>query len=122
MSNLSQKKKREIRHRRVRAKISGTENKPRLSVFKSNRYIYAALIDDTTGKTLVSVSDQAGKAKTKAKTKTTKVDSALNIGKQLAEKAKAQKITEAVFDRSGYQYTGRVKSVAEGAREGGLKF
>ncbi len=118
MSKLSQNKKREIRHRRVRSKISGTAERPRLSIFKSNRFIYAVLVDDTIGKTLLSSSSQG----LKAKDKTSKVEASTNVGKDLAGKALAQKITEVVFDRGGYQYTGRVKAVAEGAREGGLKF
>jgi len=102
---------------RVRKKITGTEEMPRLSVFRSNKYIYAQLMDDTKGKTLLSVGKKVkelhkGKAKTEA---------AFEIGKQLAEEATKMKIEKAIFDRSGYKYHGRVKSLAEGAREGGLK-
>ncbi|MDD2257985.1 50S ribosomal protein L18 [Candidatus Falkowbacteria bacterium] len=104
------------RHGRVRAKISGTAARPRLSVFRSNKGLYLQLIDDVAGKTLVS-------ARTKELKETgKKIDSAAALGKLLAEKAQAKKISAVVFDRSCYKYHGRVKAVAEGAREGGLKF
>lgn len=103
------------RQRRVRAKVSGTAARPRLSVFRSLRSIYAQLIDDTTGTTLVSVDDR----KLKGDNKTAK---ATNVGLKLAELAKAKNITTVVFDRGGRQYHGRVKAVADGAREGGLQF
>ena len=108
--------KKETRHKRVRAKIKGTNERPRLSVFKSNKYIALQLIDDVTGKTIVSVSDSQEKGKG------TKTDKAKTAGKKLAELALAKKIKEVVFDKGGYKYHGRVKAVAEGAREGGLKF
>jgi len=109
--------KRIVRHRRIRAKVSGTETKPRLSVFRSNIHIFAQLIDDTTGKTLFSVSD----IKTK-KSKMTRVEMSKEAGLELAKKATEKGIKEVVFDRGGYKYHGRVKALAEGAREGGLKF
>jgi len=113
---LEKKAKRLIRHKRVRAKIIGTAEKPRLCVFRSNVHIYAQLIDDANNRTIVAVSDVDLKGKDK------KVDSSKKIGKAIAEKAIEKKITEVIFDRGGYQYHGRVKALAEGAREGGLKF
>jgi large subunit ribosomal protein L18 len=112
--------KRNVRHNRVRAKISGTSDRPRLSVYRSLAGIYAQLIDDSSGKTLVfaSTKDITGKAGSKAK----KTDVSKEVGKLLAEKALAKKISTCVFDRGGFAYHGRVKALAEGAREGGLKF
>jgi large subunit ribosomal protein L18 len=101
---------------RIRSRVSGTAQKPRLSVFRSNKFIYAQLIDDVNGKTLVSTSSRA---LTEA---LPKVDSSALVGKTLAEKAIASGISEVVFDRGGYLYHGRVKALADGAREGGLKF
>ena len=111
---LTNTTKRQIRHKRVRAKIIGDVNKPRLCVFRSNQHIYAQLIDDANNKTIVAVNDSEIKGK--------KTDTAKKIGLLIAEKAKEKKITEVVFDRGGYQYHGRVKALADGAREGGLKF
>uniref|UniRef100_A0A7C4XH11 Large ribosomal subunit protein uL18 n=1 Tax=candidate division WWE3 bacterium TaxID=2053526 RepID=A0A7C4XH11_UNCKA len=108
-------KKRKLR---VRSKVSGTSQRPRLSVFRSNRYIYGQLIDDVKGITLVGL--QAESKTTHSKVK--KADAAFEAGKKLAEKAKTKKIHTVVFDRNGYRYHGRVKNFAEGAREGGLKF
>jgi large subunit ribosomal protein L18 len=113
---LEKKAKRIIRHKRVRAKAEGTAAKPRLCVFRSNQHIYAQLIDDTTGKTILAVNDASVKGKEK------KVDSSKKIGSEIAKMAVEKKITEVVFDRGGYKYHGRVKALAEGAREGGLKF
>ena len=103
---------------RIRTKISGTAQKPRLSVFRSNKDIYAQLIDDATGTTLASASSRQKDIAAQSGNKSEK--SAL-VGKALAEKAKALGIETCVFDRGGYLYHGRVKAVAEGAREGGLK-
>jgi len=108
---------RERRHARVRAKVSGTVERPRLSIFRSNKFIYAQIIDDEAGKTLVSVSDMELKGKKKGK-----IDSSSTVGTELAKKAKEKNISKVVFDRGGYIYTGRVKAVAEGARAGGLDF
>jgi len=105
----------ERRAKRVRVKISGTAAKPRLSVYRSLSHIYAQLINDEKGVTLASASDKEAKA---GKTKTEK---AYEVGKLLAEKAKAAKISEAVFDRGSFKFHGRVKAIAEGAREGGIK-
>lgn len=105
------------RQRRVRAKILGTAKKPRLCVFRSNKHIYAQLIDDVQKKTILSASDQENK-KGKAK----KQDLAKKIGQEIAKQALEKKIEKVIFDRGPYQYHGRIKAVAEGAREGGLKF
>ena len=113
--------KRVRRHSRIRAKVFGADECPRLSVFRSNKFIYAQIINDETGKTLVSATDAVSK-KVKAKKTAGKIESAKKVGNDLATKAKEQKITKVVFDRGGFLYTGRVKAVAEGAREGGLDF
>lgn len=104
------------RHARVRAKIAGSSTCPRLSVFRSNRGMFLQIIDDTTGKTLVSASSIEVKAKGK------KTEISKELGKLIAEKASTKKIKTIVFDRGSYQYHGRVKAVADGAREGGLDF
>lgn len=105
---------RERKHQKVRRRIVGTTDRPRLCVFRSNQHIFAQIIDDTTQKTLVSASD--------AKIAGTKKEKAYNVGKSLAEKGAKLKITTVVFDRGGFLYQGRVAEVARGAREGGLKF
>ena len=106
------------RHKRVRAKISGTPERPRLSVFRSEKNIYAQIIDDVAGNTLVSASsvekDFEGSGSNK--------EAAKKVGRLVAERAIAKGIEEVVFDRGGYIYHGRVKELADGAREGGLKF
>lgn len=104
---------------RIRAKVSGSAQKPRLSVFRSNKDIYAQLIDDVTGTTLASANSRQADIAAVAGTKTEK---SVNVGKVLAQKAIALGITACIFDRGGYLYHGRVKAVADGAREGGLKF
>lgn len=111
-NKLKQKKQRQSR---VRGKIFGTAKCPRLSVFKSNSFVYLQLIDDDREKTLVSWSDQKEKGKNKT-------ERAKLAGQNLAKKASELKINKIVFDRGGYKFHGRVKAVAEGAREGGLKF
>ena len=121
-ANRIKREKRMRRHSRIRAKIKGTAQRPRLSVFRSNKHIFLQLIDDEKNKTLVSASDILSKAGKKSKTKTAKTKSAFEAGKILAELAKKKKITSVIFDRGGYAYHGRIKAVAEGAREGGLKF
>lgn len=108
--------KRRRRHARIRAKVTGTAERPRLAVFRSNKYIYAQLINDEAGVTLASASDiseKAGKVK---------VERAASVGTALATKAKDAKITSVVFDRGGFIFTGRVKALAEAARNGGLEF
>ena len=113
-----QKSERRLRIRRsIRAKVSGTAVRPRLSVFRSNKAIYAQLIDDLAGVTIVSVSSSQVEQSSGSK-----LEISANVGRSLAAKAQEKGITEVVFDRSGYLYHGRVKSLAEGAREGGLKF
>ncbi|MCS6788953.1 MAG: 50S ribosomal protein L18 [Patescibacteria group bacterium] len=108
---------RKLKIRRVRAKISGTPERPRLAVKRSNKNIYVQLIDDTVGKTLVSASSLELKD-----IKLNKTEMAKNVGKLIAEKALKQGIREVVFDRRWYKYHGRVKSLADAAREAGLKF
>jgi len=100
---------------KIRAKINGTSERPRLSVFRSNKFIYAQVIDDTAGKTLVQASDIK-------MTKGTKSERAMQIGKDIAAAAIAKKISQVVFDRNGFKYTGRIKLVADEARASGLKF
>jgi len=111
------KNSRRLRIKRgVRNKISGVPERPRLSVFRSNTAIYAQIIDDVNGVTLASVSSQ------KLSTKGTKTEQALEVGKEIAKLAVAKNINTVVFDRNGYLFHGRIKSLADGAREGGLKF
>ena len=102
----------------IRSKVSGTAERPRLSVFRSNKAIYAQLIDDVAGHTLASVSSVEVKSETEGNT----IETAKKVGQRLAEKAVAQNISAAVFDRNGYLYHGKVKALADAAREGGLKF
>ncbi|MFC4721458.1 50S ribosomal protein L18 [Geojedonia litorea] len=104
---------------RIRKVVSGTESRPRLAVFRSNKEIYAQVVDDVTGKTLASASSRD---KDISSAKGTKTEIAALVGKSVAEKALKSGIEAIAFDRGGYQYHGRVKSLAEGAREGGLKF
>lgn len=106
-----------MRRKRVRAKIFGSDKKPRLSVFKSNYHLYAQLINDSEGKTILAVSDKEIKSKIK-----TKKVLAYEIGKLAAKKAAEKGISTAVFDRSGYKFHGIILELAKGAREGGLKF
>jgi large subunit ribosomal protein L18 len=108
------------RVRRIRKKIAGTGERPRLRVFKSNKHIYAQIIDDSVGRTLVSMST-VDKEFTPGE-ETAGVPVAKKVGEQLAARAKAAGITRVVFDRGGCRYHGRVKSLSEGAREGGLEF
>ena len=109
------------RHVRVRAKISGTPERPRLNVFRSNANIYAQIIDDVNGNTLVACSTKE-KAVAALLGDKNKSEQAKVVGIELAKKATAKGIEEVVFDRGGYLYIGRVKNLADGAREGGLKF
>ncbi len=106
---------RQLRHLRVRKKVAGTADRPRLVVFRSDKHIYAQLVVDDAGRTIATVSSQkvAGGKKT---------EKATEVGKQVAVVAKDKGITRVVFDRGGYKYHGRVKAVADGAREGGLEF
>jgi len=115
-----QKKVRRARRKiGLRKRINGTPERPRLTVFRSLKHIYAQVIDDVSGRTLASASDQAGKGGKAVKGKT---GSAKSVGTTLAERAKKAGVTKVVFDRNGYIYHGRVKALADGAREGGLQF
>ncbi len=106
------------RHLRVRKKVTGTAERPRMVVFRSNKHIYAHLVDDTVGKVLMGTADRS-EGVTEAKGKVAK---GFAVGEALAAKAKQAGIAKVVFDRAGYAYHGRVKAVAEGARKGGLEF
>jgi large subunit ribosomal protein L18 len=117
VSTLTTREARERRHRRVRSKVAGTAERPRLAVFRSNRGIFAQLIDDGAGRTLASASWLTLKGQQGNKTA-----QAAEVGKALAAAAAKAGITTCVFDRGGYLYHGRVKALAEGAREGGLQF
>jgi len=120
-SSQQRYKSRIRRHARVRKSVSGTEGRPRLNVFRSLRHIYAQIIDDDAGCTLVSAStiDRDLRDAVDGMEKTAAAEA---VGKALAERAKAKGVTRVVFDRGGYQYHGRVKALADGARKGGLEF
>ena len=118
VSKINKKAMRLKRHIRVRGKISGTAERPRLNVFRSNANIYAQIIDDVNGVTLVS----ANTLEKEFEGATGNCEAAKKVGQMIAEKAKAAGITDVVFDRGGYVYHGRVQELAEGAREGGLNF
>jgi len=102
------------RHFRVRKKVNGTSERPRLVIYRSLKHIYAQLVDDVSMRTLMTVTDQGFEGK--------KTEKSAEVGKRLAQKAKDAGVTKVVFDRGGYKYHGRVKAVADGAREGGLEF
>lgn len=118
MNKNSKKDQREKRHRKVRAKIYGTEDRPRLCIFKSNKHIYAQIINDDKGFTLVFASDLEVKDSKKEK----KINLAQKVGELITNKAKDKKITKVVFDRGGFKYHGRVKALADEARKQGLQF
>ncbi len=107
--------KRQRLHKKIRTRVIGSESRPRLSVFRSNKFIYAQIIDDTTGKPIVAVNDMKD-------AKGNKVERAKNVGEQIAEQAKKSGITAVVFDRGGFRYTGRIAALADGARAKGLEF
>ncbi|MDQ3657573.1 MAG: 50S ribosomal protein L18 [Chloroflexota bacterium] len=113
---------RERRHRRVRAKISGTAQRPRLNVFRSSAHIYAQVIDDTQSHTIVAASDLEEAVRELAGEGATKSARAKAVGEVIAERARTAGVDAVLFDRGGFLYHGRVKAVADGAREGGLKF
>ncbi len=121
MSNIAKTSRRSRIRRRVRSKISGSAEKPRLCVFKSSKHVYAQLIDDQSGKTIAAASTVSRNMKEELGEKP-KMEKAGAIGEYLAKTAKKEGITKIVFDRSGYKYHGIVKSLAEGARKGGLQF
>jgi len=123
MKNNSRKINRQHRHKRTRAKVKGSEVRPRLVVFRSSKHIAAQIINDQTAKTLVGITDKhLPKDLELAKGLSTKIAIAEALGRLMAEKAKLKKIEAVVFDSAGYKYHGRVKAFAEGARGGGLKF
>ena len=115
MTNLSRDALRRKRHSRLRLRISGSPDRPRLSVFRSSKFIYAQVIDDTSGRTLAAASSRESDLEG-----ANKVETARSVGRAVAERAKAAGVSAVVLDRGGYQYHGRVRSLAEGAREGGL--
>jgi large subunit ribosomal protein L18 len=117
MTVLTKPQRRLKRRRRVRAKVTGTADRPRISIFRSNRGISAQLIDDTSGRTLAAVNWTESDLR-----KLTGAEQATKAGELLAQRAKAAGVDAAVFDRGGYQYHGRVKAFADGARESGLEF
>lgn len=108
--NIKKQEQRKLRHKRVRAKVSGTANRPRLSVYKSLKYIYAQIINDENGTTIASSSNAKNKMNPE------------EVGKDIAKKASDKKIKEVVFDKGGFKYHGQIKQLAEGARKDGLKF
>ena len=119
ISKIDKNKVRLKRHARVRTKLSGTAEKPRLNVYRSNKHIYAQIIDHVKGVTLAQASSQD---KDIANTSASKVDLATTVGQEIAKKANDKGIKEIVFDRGGYLYHGRVKALADAARENGLEF
>lgn len=118
MPHLNRKEVRRKIHRRIRKKVEGTQARPRLAVHFSNQHVYAQVIDDTAGQTLAAVSTLDKSIETKG----ANVASAVRIGQVIAERAKGKSIESVVFDRGGFLYEGKVKALAEAAREGGLKF
>ncbi len=116
MSRQTPQQKKQSLKRKIRAIISGTATRPRLSVFRSNRYISVQLIDDVKGVTLISATDKGLKKGIK------KMEGSIAVGKLIAEKAKTKGIVTVVFDRNGFKYAGRIKALADAAREGGLEF
>ncbi len=121
VSKESRTKVRLNKHRRIRNRFSGTAERPRLAVFRSNNHMYAQIIDDSVGNTLVAASTLQKDVKAELE-KTNNVDAAAYLGKVIAQKALEKGITEVVFDRGGFIYQGKVKALADAAREAGLKF
>jgi large subunit ribosomal protein L18 len=121
ITKIDRNKVRKIRHLRVRKKLSGTAERPRLNVFRSNKHIYAQVIDDTKGITLVSASTLDSELKEKLENGSN-IEAAQKVGELIAKRAKEKGINTVVFDRGGYLYTGRVKALADSAREAGLEF
>ncbi|MTI48321.1 50S ribosomal protein L18 [Sporosalibacterium faouarense] len=119
LNKVSKNEKRKKRHLRLRNKVQGTPERPRLNVFRSSNHIYAQVIDDLAGDTLVAASTLDEEIKSDS---TGNKEAAKKVGKLVAERAVKKGIDEVVFDRGGYIYHGRIKELAEGAREGGLKF
>ncbi len=121
IKKVSRNERRLRRHKRIRKKVFGTPERPRLCVFRSNKHIYAQIIDDTIGHTLVSASTLDPELREKLQ-KTWNKEAAREVGRLIAKRALEKGIKKVVFDRGGYKYHGRVKELAEGAREGGLEF
>jgi len=121
ITKIDRNKVRKIRHLRVRKKLSGTAERPRLNVFRSNKHIYAQVIDDTKGITLVSASTLDSELKEKLENGSN-IEAAQKVGELIAKRAIEKGINTVVFDRGGYLYTGRVKALADSAREAGLEF
>ena len=121
VSKESRQKVRAKKHMKIRNRFSGTAERPRLAVYRSNNHVYAQIIDDTVGKTIVSASTNEKKIASELE-KTNNVEAAAYVGKVVAERAMAANIKEVVFDRGGFIYTGKVKALAEAAREAGLVF
>lgn len=118
MMAVSKQASRQRRHRRVRKHLAGTQSRPRLAVYRSNRYIYAQVIDDDSGRTIAAASSQ----EKDLREKTLSADTATEVGKLVAERAKDAGVSAVVFDRGGYKYHGRIKALADAAREAGLEF
>ncbi len=121
INKIDKNQERQVRHKRVRRKISGTTERPRLCVYRSLSQIYAQIIDDTKGTTIVSASTIESDIQKLCKGKS-KSEQAKIVGQEIAKRALKKKISEVVFDRGGYIYIGRVQALADGAREAGLKF
>ena len=121
IKKTSRSEVRENKHRRIRSRLSGTPEKPRLAVFRSNNHMYAQIIDDEAGNTIVSASTVQDDVR-KGLSKTNNVEAAAKLGEIIAKKAKDNGISQVVFDRGGYIYQGKVKALAEAAREAGLEF
>ena len=119
---LQKKVARERRKKHIKKRVVGTPKRPRLVVFRSLNHIYAQLVDDFSGKTLVAASSTSKDISAEIASAKTKTEKSKAVGKFLAESAKKKKISQVIFDRGGYLYHGRVKALAEGAREGGLEF
>lgn len=115
---MDRRKARDKRHRRVRKKVHGTADRPRLVVFKSNRYIYAQVVDDDTGQTVAAASSLEKPLRSKSLSRET----ATEVGKLVVERAKGAGVQQVVFDRGGYPYHGRVQALAEAVREAGVRF
>lgn len=121
MSKVSRSERRVRKHVRVRKRVSGSGERPRLNIFRSSKHIYAQVIDDLKGQTLAAASSLSKELRGQFKTGANKA-AARAVGKLIAQKAKEKSVSKVVFDRGGYVYHGRIKELAEGAREGGLKF
>lgn len=122
MAKFSRNDRRTVRHWRIRASVEGTPERPRLAVFRSNKYVYAQVIDDANGKTIAAAASNQKDLRTQLAGKCSNLDAAKLVGKTVAARAKEKGITKVCFDRGGYQYHGRVKALADAAREGGLEF